>query len=267
MSAGLFLRPQLSPGYNELVGADNPVLQWLRFGILNLTGGDGHVLETGSEEAVCVLLSGRCEVTVEGGIVWQVGLRPSVFAEKAWAVYLPPGSTATFATEAQAQVAVARAESAGGGPAKLITPEQVAERTVGRDNYVRIIHNILVGADSGTGRLLIGETFNQPGQWSSYPPHRHDQQNPPEEVNLEELYYFKVEPPQGFGFQRIYTDDRSLDQAYVIENDTLAMIPRGYHPVAAAPGYRLYYLWVLAGESLEMAPREDPNHHWVSLTP
>jgi len=77
------------------------------------------------------------------------------------------------------------------------------------------------------------------------------------------LYYFKVDPPQGFGFQRVYTDDRSLDEAYVIENDTFVMIPRGYHPVSAAPGYRIYYLWVLAGGSLEMAPRDDPDHQWV----
>ena len=262
MSAGLFLKPQLRPGYNELV--DATVLQWLRFGVLNLSADEGYALETGGEEAVCVLFSGECEVQVEGGADWRLGPRRSVFAEKAWAVYLPPDSSATFGAEAQAQVAVARAESATRGPAKLVTPDEVSERTVGRDNYVRFIHNILVGAQSGTGRLLIGETFNQPGQWSSYPPHRHDEQNPPDEVNLEELYYFKVEPPQGFGFQRIYTDDRSLDDAYVIENDTLVMIPRGYHPVAAAPGYRLYYLWVLAGESLEMAPREDPNHRWVA---
>ena len=266
--ASLLGKPTLAPGYNELVGpgartGGAQVLQHIRFGILNLEVGEEHVLETGGEEAVCVLLAGRCEAAVGGGPRWTLGPRPSVFAGKAWAVYLPPGCSGTFRAEGSAQLAVARAESAGGGPARLVTPDDVVERTAGKDNYTRLIHNILVGPESGAGRVLIGETLNQPGQWSSYPPHRHEEQNPPDEVRLEELYYFKVDPPQGFGFQRVYTDDRSLDEAYVIENDTFVMIPRGYHPVSAAPGYRIYYLWVLAGGSLEMAPRDDPDHQWV----
>jgi len=259
----LFRRPTLAPGYNELVGPDGQVLHHIRFGILNLGAGEEHLLETGGEEAVCVLLAGQCETTLAEGPTWSVGPRPSVFAGKAWAVYFPPDCSATFSTRGSAQLAVARAQGPGGGPAKVVTPEQVTTSERGRDGYVRSVHDILLGADSGAGKLLVGETLNRPGQWSSYPPHRHEEQNPPEEVRLEELYYFKVEPPQGFGFQRLYTDDRSLDEAYVIENDTFVMIPRGYHPVSAAPGYRLYYLWVLAGEGLEMAPRDDPDHHWV----
>jgi 5-deoxy-glucuronate isomerase len=113
-------------------------------------------------------------------------------------------------------------------------------------------------------KLLVGETYNIPGGWSSYPPHKHDVYSPGEEVCLEEIYHFRIDPPQGFGFQRIYSPERDLDEAYSIENGDTVIIPCGYHPVAAAPGYTLYYLWGLAGEKREMRPREDPGHAWVN---
>jgi 5-deoxy-glucuronate isomerase len=113
-------------------------------------------------------------------------------------------------------------------------------------------------------RLVVGETFNPPGNWSSYPPHKHEVDAYPEEVRMEEIYYYRLNPPQGFGLQRIYTDDRSLDLACAVEDGDTVLLPRGYHPVVAAPGYQLYYLWMLAGHTdRRMKPRDDAEHTWV----
>jgi len=115
-------------------------------------------------------------------------------------------------------------------------------------------------------RLLVGETLNPPGNWSSYPPHKHDRKAP-SEAPLEEVYFFKIKPPHGFGLQRIYTspeDENPFDEVFLLENDDTVVIPRGYHPVVAAPGYQLYYLWVLAGEERKYgAWSDDPNHRWL----
>ena len=111
-------------------------------------------------------------------------------------------------------------------------------------------------------RLLAGETYNPSGLWSSYPPHKHDTQRAPEESKLEEVYHFRVKPAGGFGIQRVYGD--GFDDAYAVQNRDTVAIARGYHPVAAAPGYELYYLWILAGEERVLHWWEDPSHSWVS---
>jgi 5-deoxy-glucuronate isomerase len=111
--------------------------------------------------------------------------------------------------------------------------------------------------------LIVGETFNRSGQWSSYPPHKHEQDVPGIESRQEELYFFRLNPEQGFGFMRVYTDDRSIDQPMVLEQNDLVVIPKGYHPVCAAPGYNLYYLWMLAGPTRTLTMRDDPEHAWV----
>ena len=111
---------------------------------------------------------------------------------------------------------------------------------------------------------MVGETINPPGNWSSYPPHKHDRHAPPDEVALEELYYYRFKPETGFGVQLIY-DDRDETARIVRDGDVVA-IPSGYHPVVAAPGYSLYYLWVMAGEGRMLAPYFDPTHAWVQNT-
>src|SRR5690606_15399284 len=126
--------------------------------------------------------------------------------------------------------------------------------------YGREVHDILV-RDAHGKRLLVGETFNPPGHWSSFPPHKHDGEDG--EPYLEEVYYYRTEPAQGFGFQGLYSGDGSLDVAHLVRDGDAVLISRGFHPVAAAPGYTLYYFWVLAGERRALALYEDPNHAWL----
>ena len=130
--------------------------------------------------------------------------------------------------------------------------------------YTHIANNI------DAARLIAGETVNQPGGWSSCPPHKHDRFAPPSEVPMEEIHYSQVEPRQGFGFMRVYTapgDPHGFDHAYAVEDGDTVLIPRGYHPVVACPGYSLNYTWVLAGEGRTYgAWSDDPKHAWIKQT-
>jgi 5-deoxy-glucuronate isomerase len=124
-----------------------------------------------------------------------------------------------------------------------------------------------VGGDFPAEHLIVGETLNPPGNWSSSPPHKHDRHDPPHESNFEEVYLYRLEPRQGFGLQRVYDPDSSngtaVDHTYAVKHDDVVALPRGYHPVVAAPGYRLYYLWVLAGDGRDPVWFEDPDHAWI----
>jgi 5-deoxy-glucuronate isomerase len=122
------------------------------------------------------------------------------------------------------------------------------------------VHDVI--ADAVPARhLLVGETFNEPGQWSSFPPHKHDGGDG--EPALEEVYYYRFDRPDGFGFQGLYETD-GVAEAVFLKHGTIVGIPRGYHPVCAAPGYRLYYLWALVGDPRQLAMHEDPVHRWLN---
>ena len=139
-------------------------------------------------------------------------------------------------------------------------------KQVGRDNWQRTVYSALA-EDVPAQRLLAGETLNPPGNWSSYPPHKHDRSNPPQEAVLEEVYFFRIKPAQGFGLMWTYTaadDPDGFSTALVVEDGDTVLLPKGYHPVVAAPGYELHYTWVLAGEERRYgAWADDPRHAWV----
>jgi len=238
-------------------------LEYLEFSLLRLNEGGTWEGETGDYEAALVILGGRGDIR-SADDRWQgLGRRADVFDGKATALYLPPHRLFSVAAlDGPVAIAVCKALTETGGAPQLILPEDVKSRTVGAHNWRREVQDI-VGANVAAIRLLVGETYNEPGAWSSYPPHKHDVASPPDEVKLEEIYYFRVQPRQGFGIQRIYTADGSMDEVYAIRDGDAAVIPRGYHPVAAAPGYRVYYLWMLAGPERVMRPRDDPDHAWV----
>jgi 5-deoxy-glucuronate isomerase len=101
------------------------------------------------------------------------------------------------------------------------------------------------------------------GHASSYPPHKHDTDNVPHESSLEETYYHRLNPPQGFAFQRVYTDMRDIDESMAVEDHDVVMVPRGYHPVVVPYGYDSYYLNVMAGAQRVWHFRNDPAHEWI----
>ena len=215
------------------------------------------------DEALVVVLYGVLEIEVDGERLGQAGGRANVFEAQADAVYLPPGASARLtAMGSGAGVAIATAPlaDAPAAPARIIKPADQRVNEVGEGNWARQVRTIL-GPEHEAGRLLVGETINPPGNWSSYPPHKHDQHRPPLEVQLEEVYLFKVDPAGGFGVQLRY-DDKGEDVRTVRDGD-VAVIASGYHPVVAAPGHALYYLWVMAGNGRAMAPFLEPQHAWL----
>ena len=149
-----------------------------------------------------------------------------------------------------------------------VTPEEFGRywTEVGRDNWRRTVYSALAETVPAE-RLLAGETLNPPGNWSSYPPHKHDRRNPPNEAVMEEIYFFRVRPAQGYGFIWTYTaaeDPEGFSTVFVVEDGDTVLLPKGYHPVVAAPGYELHYTWVLAGEERRYgAWADDPRHAWV----
>ncbi len=223
----------------------------------------GETLETaGDLETVAVVLGGVVDVQAGGRPLGQAGGRSNVFEAPGHAIYAPPGIPLRIVARGPVQLAVATAPAGDASPseARIIGPSDQRLAEVGSGNWARSVRTIL-GPEHAAGRLLLGETINPPGNWSSYPPHKHDRQAPPDEVRLEEVYLFKVDPAGGFGVQVHYED--GSEEAFVVKDDGVAVIRSGYHPVVAAPGYSLYYLWIMAGDGRQMIPHFDPAHAWV----
>jgi 5-deoxy-glucuronate isomerase len=223
----------------------------------------GQLFEsTGDLETVVVVLGGVVDVEANGESLGSAGGRSSVFEGPGHAIYAPPGTVLRLKATTSAELAIATAPAGQGAPlkARIIGPGDQRLADVGKGNWSRTVRTIL-GPEHAAGRLLLGETINPPGNWSSYPPHRHDRETPGEEVRLEEVYLFKVDPADGFGVQIRYDDAGS--EAFTVHDGDVAVIRTGYHPVVAAPGYSLYYLWAMAGEGREMIPHFDPAHAWV----
>jgi 5-deoxy-glucuronate isomerase len=149
----------------------------------------------------------------------------------------------------------------------VISPEQVTSGKWGAANFSRNFHQILTASaqpDLPAARLIVGETYTPSGNWSTYPPHKHEVEDLPREAYHEEMYYFKVNPGDGFGMARFYNGE--VDTGYTVRDNTILMMPNGYHTVASAPGYTTYYLWFLAGNHRVQAVVEDANVGWVSKT-
>jgi len=224
---------------------------------------EGASETVGDDGEMCaVVLVGTVEVTVDGtslGIAVRSG---DVFDSLAEAVYVPPGQMLELRAVSDAVLALAAAPVSDrkAGRARMIRPSDQHVRSAGTGNWSRTIRTLL-GPDDEAGRLIVGETINPPGNWSSYPPHKHDRHAPPEEVALEEVYFYRFKPESGFGVQLLYDD--TGERAQIVRDGDVIVIPSGYHPVVAAPGYTLYYLWVMAGQGRALAPYLDPWHAWI----
>jgi len=147
----------------------------------------------------------------------------------------------------------------------LVTPADIEVEIRGGGNATRQINHIFK-PEFSADRLLIVEVYTPSGNWSSYPPHKHDVHNPPGEVDLEEIYYYRIDKPEGYAIQKVYSADRRLDHTLTVRSGELVLIPEGYHPVVAAHGYNVYYLNALAGSARSMAASDDPDYAWVRQT-
>ena len=235
---------------------------YVGFRVVRLAAGERHEGHEAGREACIVVLSGNVDADV-GGERFALGGRASVFQPVGASLYLPADAPYALVAGDAAEVAICTAPGTGAGVATLIPAAAVGQETRGTGTNTRHVRNILPDTSAIAESLLVVEVVTPGGNWSSYPPHKHDRDALPDESLLEETYYHRLNPPQGFAFQRVYTDDRSLDEALAVQDGDVVLVPRGYHPVGAAHGYDLYYLNVMAGPRRTWKFVNDPAHEWI----
>lgn len=242
---------------------------YVGFRALRLEHGEAEVVDTDTRELCVVVLGGCIDATVDGIRHAGLGERTDVFDDlPPAALYVPPGCRVELVARGPAEVALCTAP----GDERVRRPQRLdpaamrhSVRGVGTNS--RRVCDILPADDPCAAHLLVVEVRTPPSHSSSYPPHKHDVDAPPDETRLEETYYHRLAPPQGFALQRVYTDDRTLDEACAAENHDVVIVPRGYHPVVVPHGYASYYLNVMAGPVRRWAIRNDPAHAWLLNPP
>ncbi|KYD25489.1 5-deoxy-glucuronate isomerase [Geobacillus icigianus] len=237
--------------------------EYVGFEVYVLVKGQTLRKETKDQEACLVLLKGKANIYTRHERWENIGLRMDVFEKvPPYSVYVPSNDRYEVQAVTDLELAVCLAPGKGTYPARLIPPSEVGVEIRGAGNIERRVHNILPESKPADS-LLVVEVFTPEGNWSSYPPHKHDQNNLPYESYLEETYYHRIYPDHGFMVQRVYTDDRSIDETMVVKNGDVVLVPKGYHPVSAPPGYEGYYLNVMAGPVRTWKFHNDPDHEWV----
>ena len=268
----LLIRPNAGNDPYQSVSAGKVGWEYLNFSAGVLSHDQKWAGETGDSEYLFVLLGGNFTARTSGG-KWETSEgRKDVFSGLPHALYLPPQTEYEIAPAGDfLDIACGWCLSEKRFPARLITPQDVLAAGIeyrGGDNASRQINSILPPG-SGSGRLVCVEVYTPSGNWSSFPAHKHDVRKIDSstgkllEASLEEIYFYKIDKPQGFAIQKVYNDDRSLDELVEPHNNDLVLIPEGYHPVVAGHGYNIYYLNFLAGSDQSLASTNDPDHSWI----
>jgi 5-deoxy-glucuronate isomerase len=235
--------------------------EWMGLEATRLNPGQTWNCHHSGEETVFVLLSGRCSVDWGAG-VQNIGQRTSVFDGLPYAIYLRPGAQVQFTAASVCEIAACHVPAEGKFPSRLITPKDVQVSLRGGGNASRQIVDVM-RPDFPAERLIVVEVYTPGGNWSSYPPHKHDVHRPPAEVDLDEIYYYRMNKPGAFAHQRLYTPDGKRDTMVTVHDGDAVLVRDGYHPVVAGPGYDIYYLNFIAGSARSLAVTEDPNHVWI----
>ena len=237
---------------------------YVGFEAYELQEGQMLTLPAVSEERCLVLVAGRASISTPSAQFNDIGERMSPFERiKPWAVYVTPQETVQVKALTTLELAVCAAPGKGTYPTRLIAPQDIDGEARGKGNNQRYVHNILP-EDKPADSLLVVEVWTNEGCTSSYPSHKHDTDNPPQETYLEETYYHRLNPEQGFCMQRVYTDDRTLDECMAVYNRDVVMVPKGYHPVATMAGYDSYYLNVMAGPVRKWMFTWEEDHAWIN---
>jgi 5-deoxy-glucuronate isomerase len=280
-SENILVKPQTIPGDSDLILSITPEQagwEFISFQARRLAEGKSWSFETGENELAIVNLSGRYTVRSNRGQWSEIGARKDVFAGAAHALYLPRQTAFTITAEQGGEYAVAWVPTNLDHEPWLIEPKDVAVSVRGGDNVSRQINDLLPPG-SPVHRLVLVEVYTPSGNWSSYPPHKHDVHLEDKdgnllEADLEEVYFYKIDKPDGYAYQRVYTDETSplhkaghpIDALVRAENNCAVLVPEGYHPVVSAPGYMTYYLNVLAGSAQTLTNQDDPRYAWVKNT-
>ena len=224
--------------------------------------------ETGDNEYGIILLSGNYTIKTDKGNWETKNGRSSVFSGIAHTLYLPRHTSFTLtATSDVLDIAYTWVATDKDFPARFKTPEEAAIEIRGGDNATRQI-NSLIEPGFGCDKIVAVEVYTPSGNWSSFPAHKHDERKTDANGNvleacLEEIYFYKIDKPEGHAIQQVYTDDRSLDEVMKVKTNDAVLVPKGYHPVVAEHGFNCYYLNFLAGSDQSLANTPDQNHVWI----
>ncbi len=238
--------------------------EWMSFVVRRLLPGQALELRTEDEEMALVLLGGSCLANWGAG-EQSIGARANVFDGFPYALYLPSDHRVTVKAESVCEIAECRVPSKARLEPRLVTPKDVASGLRGGENTSRQIVEV-IPSSFPADKLVVFEVYTPGGNWSSYPPHKHDVDQPPVEVDLDEIYYYRIKDARGFALQNLYRSDRSRESLVKVRDGDVVLVRDGYHPVVAGPGYDTYYLNFLAGTSRAMAVTEDPEHLWLRST-
>lgn len=238
---------------------------YVGFELHRLEAGQSATGGTADREAIMVLVEGRAQVHAAGQAWGEMGQRLDVFEKTPpHCLYLPPGAAWEATATTPLTLAICTAPAVGSYPPARLGPDGITLVTRGKGSNTRYIHPIAMEERDVAGSLLVTEVFTPSGHWSSYPPHRHDEDDFPRMTYLEETYYHRLNPPQGYGHQRVFTEDGTLDETMSVQNHDLVLVPRGHHPCGAPYGYEMYYLNVMAGPLRKWRFQNHPDHDWIA---
>lgn len=260
----LLLKPSGSTGKVHDITPGRAGWSYVGFGLYRLRPGDSAAEATGRNEAILVLVEGKAKITAGGEDFGEMGARMDVFEKTPpHCLYVPNGSDWRAEATTDCTLAVCTAPGKGNHKVLRLGPEGIETTPRGKGANTRFINNIAMEGRDVADSLLVTEVFTPQGNWSSYPPHRHDEDDYPNMTYLEETYYHRLNPAQGYGLQRVWTEDGSLDEAIAVSNHDVVLVPKGHHPCGVPYGYEMYYLNVMAGPIRKWRFRNHPDHDWI----
>ena len=260
----LLRKPKGSFGKIHDITPETAGWSYVGFGLYHLKPGDKITEPTGDTEVILVLVEGKAEIGIGEQDFGELGERMNVFERiPPHCIYAPNNSAWTATATTNCTLAVCAAPGKGGHDAQIIGPVGIALEERGKGTNTRYIHNIAMEGRDVADSLLVTEVYTPQGNWSSYPPHRHDENNYPEMTYLEETYYHRLNPKQGYGIQRVFTEDGTLDETMAVSNGDVVLVPKGHHPCGVPYGYEMYYLNVMAGPLRKWRFQNHPDHDWI----
>ncbi len=250
-------------GTSVIYTLDDSYCQLVEIDMVKLAKGEQKKYNEIGKEYGIVILGGKCTIKGADFAYENIGERENVFGGAATCVYVPRNTEFVIVGEGEVSLAISKSPAFADHKPALITPDQVVIKDMGKPGWERQAHFIL---DDRTEAdiLYIGEAYVKGGQWASYPPHKHDDDNMPTEAATEEIYYYEFKEPTGFGIQKVYTKEGDVDETYTVKSGDFVEIPRGYHPFHSAPGYDSYYLWIMAGKDRGFFMTTDEDHKWLN---
>lgn len=261
----LLLRPTGTSGLVHRVTPQSAGWGYVGFSLWRLAPGEEASAGMGSNEGILVLVEGLATVTVGGRLFGPLGDRLDVFEKTPpHAVYVPGQSNWHVRAETPLTLALCTAPATKSYPASILGPEGITQMSRGKGGNTRHIHNIAMETRDVASSLLVTEVFTPEGNWSSYPPHRHDEDDFPRITYLEETYYHRINPGTGYGHQRVFTDDLTLDETMTVHDHDVVLVPKGHHPCGVPWGHEMYYLNVMAGPRRAWRFELHPDYRWLA---